>query len=680
MGQFKDIAEPLITKNVPVIPLRPKTKVAFLQNWQDAATTDRVQVEKWDEEFPGANGACVAHATPGGVWFFEVDRPGVVEDIEKQTGQKMPATFMVRSSPGRGHFYFKHTPASIAMGNAQAKDQNGEIWSARTDNRYVVAPGSFHPTSGLKYEILRDIDIVPAPDWLVDWCKSRHTEEEKQSTSVSVDGPKIPRGSHDNTLTRIAGKLRQDGLEEDFIYNAIVEVCEKRCENYGPDYKEMCRKIAKSICRYEVKEAPPVIMGGVPLGQPQAQVQPNIVPVEVKAIPYPIFPRWVMKGTSLYDGLIAPVCSKNSRYPEFMFMPAVALMLNYLGNKVRIEYKNITPSFYMISIGRKGRVIKSSSVKDAMEYLHHAGLVDDAGPHTRNAEGKSLVFTVGSPEGLGMEMTRTNCKNVVLFYDELSSLTNKASIEGSSLTSKLLEMYESAKFANTTKSRKEIFSFEANSYCTSLIACTTDKNFLQHWSRMSGGSSGLDERFFFLYQPETLVDLTPYTHVDTRAAALETRKRVDKAVNQGLYHITDMTPLEMKINKLGNRTEIRAEKLALYFAIDLGRNEIDEECVERAIAICEYEVAVKKYLKVFEATTREAVIQNEMIQILQRNAGSLEKRNFEKLTHPMRYGMSVYTQCYVSLIRSGYITEYGSGVKGDPQMVVLLRNVEEDEE
>ena len=676
MGLFKEIAEPLITKNVPVIPLRPKTKIAFQSNWPDAATTDRAQIDRWDEEFPNANGACVAHAALDGVLFFEVDRQTVVPKIEADTGQKMPATFTVRSSPGRGHFYFRHTSASIAMGNAQAKDESGELWSVRADNRYVVAPGSYHPTSGQRYELLRDIDIAPAPDWLIDWCRSQQTEEEKQT--ATIDGGKIPRGSHDNTLTRIAGKLRQDGLEEEAIYTAIVEVCEKRCENYGTDYRDMCRKISKSVCRYEIKEAAPVVMGGVTLGQPQ--IQPQIVPAEVKATPYPVFPRWVMKGTSIYDGLIAPICAKNSRYPEFMFMPAVTLMLNYLANKVRIEYKNIIPSFYLVNIGRKGRVIKSSSVKDVVEYLHHAGIVDDAGPQTRSADGKSLVFTIGSPEGLGIEMQRTNCKNAVLFYDELSSLTNKAMIEGSSLTSKLLEMYESSKFSNTIKSRRENFNFEANSYCTSLIACTTDKNFLQHWSRMAGASSGLDERFFFLYQPETLVDLKPYTAVDTKDAAVETKKRIDKAVSQGLYHISDMTPLEMKINRLGNRTEIRAEKLALYFAIDLGKDEIDEECIERAIAICEYELSVKKFLKIFESTSKESVIQNEIMQVLQRNAGSIEKRKLEKSTHPLRHGVGQYAQCYLSLIRAGYITEYGSGVKGDPQMVVLLRNVEEDEE
>jgi hypothetical protein len=677
VGLFKDIAIPLVARNVPVIPLRPKTKIAFLNNWQEIASTDLAKIEKWDDEYSDANAACVAFSKPDGIWFLEIDRSGFVQTIEEQTGQKIPDTFMVRSSPGRGHFYFKQTPASIRMGNLQGKDENGkEAWSARVDNRYVVAPGSYHPTSGKRYETLRDSPIIAAPDWLIQWCSSQKTEDKK--ITASVDGAKIPRGLHDTTLTSIGGKLRQDGLEEEAIYNALVEVCEKRCEDHGTDYREMCRKISKSVCRYAIAVAPGVVLGGRVLGQPVIQPATQ-VPEPTKSLAYPVFPRWVMKGTSIYDGLVGPICEKNSRYPEFMFMPAVALMLNYVALKVRVEYKNIIPSFYMVLVGQKGRVIKSSSVADVIEYLHYAGMVDDANASVRNAEGKSLVFTAGSPEGLGLEMSRTNCKNAVLYYDELSLLTSKAGIEGSSLLPNLLAMHESKKFSNTVKGRKESFNFEPGSYCATLIACTTDKNFHKQWSKMSGESSGMDDRFFFLYQPEILAPLKPYFLVNTKDAALETRKRVDKAVQQGTYSIGDSTPLEEKMSKLGNRGENRAEKLALYFAIDLGRDEIDGECIERAIAICEYEISAKKYLRTFESTTREGVIQNEIIQTLQRNSGSIPKRDLERIIHPIRYGTSLYNQCYFGLMKSGYIIEQGTGVKNDPLTVILMRDIEEEE-
>jgi hypothetical protein len=72
----------------------------------------------------------------------------------------------------------------------------------------------------------------------------------ERRVNTKTTGPKIPYGSHDNELTRIAGKLRDDGLEEIAIRNALIEIVEKRCVGYGSDYKQMCEKIARSSLRW----------------------------------------------------------------------------------------------------------------------------------------------------------------------------------------------------------------------------------------------------------------------------------------------------------------------------------------------------------------------------------------------------------------------------------------------
>lgn len=361
-------------------------------------------------------------------------------------------------------------------------------------------------------------------------------------------------------------------------------------------------------------------------------------------------------------------------------MSGIVTILNYVGTKVRIEYKKIVPSFYMVMIGRRGRVFKSSSFRDAIEYLSHAGIVADGGPQVRNAEGKSMVFTAGSPEGLGIEMSRTNCKNSILYYDELSLLTSKAGIDGSSMMPQLLSIHEGNKFANLKAIKKENFSFEPGSFCVSLIACVTDKAFNKEWSKLPGNKdSGMLDRFFFLYQPEILPPATLYHEVDTREAAVETRKRIDKAIKQQVYSIEDSTRLEHEIDKLGVRVESRAEKLALYFAIDLGKDTIDDACIERAIAICRYEIAAKKYLKVFQSTTKEGSIQNQIIHTLQRNQGVMDRRDLERIIHPLDFGTSLFGQCYYGLMKAGYITECGTGVKNDPIKTILMR-VDKDEE
>jgi hypothetical protein len=260
MGFFKEIAQPLIARGIPVIPLRPKSKIAFLTNWTELATVDSKQIEKWDREYPNANAACVAFARQDGIWIFELDRENYHQEITKQTGMKMPVTFMVRSSPGRGHYFFKQTAASIAMGNRQAEDAQGELWSARVDKRYVVSPGSIHPKTGMPYEVVRNTPIIEAPDWLVQWCSGQIVSAPK-ITDALEESP-IIEGSRNNTITSLLGKARQNlGMDRDQLLEFGLSLNQKRCHPPLPDSE--IKTIANSVARYNVVPTGPstVIMG-----------------------------------------------------------------------------------------------------------------------------------------------------------------------------------------------------------------------------------------------------------------------------------------------------------------------------------------------------------------------------------------------------------------------------------
>lgn len=672
---FMRRASLLIERDVPVIPLRPNTKVAFVSKWQDIATTDRAQVEEWAQDYPDANVASVAKAQLDGVWFFEVDRAGFTKQIEEETGQKIPETFMVRSSPGRGHYYWKQTAASISMGNRQARDQQGELWSARVSDRYVVGPGSIHPTTGKTYDVLRDHPIVEAPQWLIDFCIANDakakTEKPKTGHAELDSEEPIAEGGRNNALTSILGKARQVlKMDREQLYAYGLDVNQKRCRPPLPDSE--VRTIANSVAGYAVKESGQIVF---PPSQPAQAPGPaeEIAVPKLTKIPYPEFPSWVMRGTSLYEGLVKPVCDVNSRIPYFMFVPAAALMMNYLALKINVEHRNQIPSFFLVLIGEKGRAIKSSSVEDAIEYLQVAQIIEHAGSDTKNAGGKSLVWTVGSPEGLGLEMSRTNCRNAVLFYDELTTLTSKAEIDSSSLKSSLLTLYESGKFSNTIKSRREAFSIDPRTYCASLIACTPDGEFEDNWSRLCGKSSGLDDRFIFLLQPKTLPELTPKVDVNTVEGAIKTKALIDKAVLQKTYRFEDTTPLEGKIGELGNRTEIRAEKWALYFAVDLGRDSIDENCVERGIAMAQYEKAVKKYLGSPEAETKIAAAQIKYRRLLERKFdGRAKTRDLERAMNSSRYGTEGWYRIYDGLKKAGIIAEIDGGPGMLKEVVVRM--------
>jgi hypothetical protein len=673
---FLEIAKPLTARGIPVIPLRPRTKIALLDDWQNRATTDESQIQLWHEEYPEANGAVVAIAVSTGFWFLEVDSHEVVPRIEKETGQKFPETFAVRSSPGKSHFYFRQSTASMRMGNIAQTKESG--WSARVDRSYCVSPGSVHPITGLCYEVKNSAEIVEAPEWLIEWLKNQRIE--KKSVQPDED-QHFYSGSRNVHLASRAGKMRNAGMSQTEIENTLLRMNQDLC--HPPLDENEVRVIAGSISRYDIPRETVLLHGGVPVnGNGGVAVQTAVeAPQHQSAIiPYPVFPDWVMSGTSLYEGFIKPICDINSRYPSFMFMPAVALMLNYLGTRITIEYKPNKPNIFLVLIGRRGRTMKSASVEDALHYFEQAGLLAHGGPGIANAGGKMLVWTPGSPEGFGLEMARTNCKNGVIYYDELSTLTSKAGIENSGLASRLLQLYESAKFQNVVKSKKETFGLEPKTYCACLLACSTDKNFQKDWAKMSAGSSGLDDRMFFLLQPETLKELTPYKAVCVQEGALETRRLIDKAIDQQHFKFSDEMVLQAASKRLGNRAFIRVEKLAIYFAVDLGRDELDSDCCERALAVCEYEQSVKKYLKTFEGVTKESLLQQEIMFRVRQSPEGLTVRDINRVLHPKRYGTSLWKTAYYGLLNMGWLAEIGDGTKSSPRRLISLLAAEDDED
>ena len=681
---FLERAQATAARGVPVIRLRPKTKIALDGGWPELATADMDTISKWASETPEANCGAVAKAELGEVWFLEIDDPSIPTRIESETGQKIPRTYRVRSRVGRGHYYWRQTPESIALGNvAQGYVKNGDF-SVRVDNEYVVAAGSLHPNTGLPYEVVSDTDIVEAPHWLIEWIKSQKLEQKKVVAQDDTDI--IPDGKRNDTLARLAGKLRNAGLDHEGIEAHLHKVNAARC--VPPMTDEEIQTIAGSISRYAVGKDDTVLIGGVPVGTAPVKTAYGVQPAQLEAEPierpelllppYPTFPSWVMAGTSIYEGLVKPFCEVNCRQEEFLFLPAMVLLLSYVATKVNVQGKALIPSLFLVCIGKRGEMMKSACINSAVEYFQYMGAVGHATDSMSNAEGKALIWEVGSPEGLGKEMSRLKCKNAILLYDELATLTNKAGIDGSTLTSRLCTIYESQKFQNTVKSHKDSFSFEPGTYAISLMACSTDKNFLSNWAKLSGKTTGLDDRFFFLYQPKEFKERSPYTHVYTQVAAQVTRKLIEKAILQGVYKFEATSPLSRA--GYDTREEHRVEKFALGFAIDLGLDEIDLECIERGFALVDYEKAVKKWLQTYEATTKEGALQMEIKTHLARAPkGEMEERDLKRICHADRHGTTAWGYAFKGLLNNGHIVVQGTGKRNDPRIVILLEPVEADE-
>jgi Bifunctional DNA primase/polymerase, N-terminal len=500
---FKDLAQPLIERGVPVIPLRPRTKKAFSDDWPNLATTDQNQVLRWDAEFPNANIGCVGLAQEHGIWFFEIDDPDLYKRIEQETGQKFPDTIKVRSSVGRGHIYFRHTQSTRDLAYKKAyyslkkPDGNGELCSARLNHAYVVGPGSIHPDTGQQYQIRQLAPIADAPEWLVDWIKKNLAQaENKIAVTAASDGPRIPRGSHDNELARIAGSLRAKGLTEEEMLPVLIRNVEERFDDYGSDYQDMCAKVAHSIGKKPAgTSAIQLTSGGKTAAEltQQAQGQPSALPVyeNLPAVvdePFPEFPE--MSG-ALWD-------LAQEMYPDipmsFKFMSLVTEWgIIRSGLDLIAGQRNFQTRFYTCLVAEpwRGKTAAMNESHNFLRSLYPPSLLYaesiDSGP-----------ALVDDFEDLRKAHPMADRLMVLLHADEMADLFEKAKSTAQSrntLGGTWLSLYESNAASNRARNANKGRRIQIENAHFAILGGTTLDGYEMMWQKTGGGSNGLMSRF-----------------------------------------------------------------------------------------------------------------------------------------------------------------------------------------
>jgi putative DNA primase/helicase len=245
VGTFQEIASRIASRGIPVIPIPPGQKGCALKRWPEQATTDAAKIAAWNMQNPRYNCGAVAGAS---VWMLDCDIPDLAERAEAETGEKLLRTFTVRSSKGK-HLYFCPTEASCRMGNIKVPG----LFDCQVKNKYVVAPGSLHP-SGIRYEIIDNSPIVEAPNWLIDWLVSKSS---KNASRTEGEGT-VAQGGRNIHLTSIAGSLRCRGVAYEAAKRTLVEKNEKECVP-ALSHEEVGRILA-SVWRYPA--------GGSAAGEP----------------------------------------------------------------------------------------------------------------------------------------------------------------------------------------------------------------------------------------------------------------------------------------------------------------------------------------------------------------------------------------------------------------------------
>jgi|HubBroStandDraft_2_1064218.scaffolds.fasta_scaffold03671_5 hypothetical protein len=670
---FKEIALPLAAMSVPVIRLQSRSKVPMEKSWPSLATTDVSKILAWDSETPNANCACVAK--PDGVLFFETDEPLVIERYEKETGEKLPKTFTVQSREGRYHFYWLQTEESRKCGSITQKSI--PFGSLRQREAFVVAPGSIHPTTGLPYTVVDESPIVPIPTKLIDWLVSQKTKIEKANPSATSKAP-IPLGQHDVTLTAIAGKLRQDGLEHDEILPVLIRNCEERCVGYGSDYLDMCKKIAKSVCRYPAGDPSPTVLIGGKL--PSQQTKETREPVEVvpdsilknpKAVTKSLaqYPLWAWNGT-LYEDF-AQLCGKDNFIPHEFFIESIKTVVGAVcGHRIQPDgYDNQQPArWYTILIGPGGGG-KSSASKWAINLFIGTGLVYEL-------QQSGAFLNVGCAKGSFASSSGmikhgwAKHSRILQTYDEITTVIEKFGITGSGgsfldMNNELFEYCPTAP-SSITKESKDDIKVGRGEVHNSILGCTTPLRWQNAFKKTNSDNSGFFQRLNVISNASSdrvaqllVPDFSGIRDLFVRKIQpLEFQKVVVRQTPEATdlfdkWYSEKLTEWENLSDDIKGRIQVMVVRNASHLAWLMSGDDVlpdaekasepievtcDEDIMNRAIALAEYEIRVRQLHKPIEADNPYAQIENAIERYFVENEGQpVTRRDLYRILNANRH-------------------------------------------
>lgn len=671
------IARKFVAMGAHVIFFPRGTKACKTPNWEVSATNDIEAALDWAAQDPYQNVGLVGKQD--GVWGLD-DDAGLLDEYIQQFGELN--TYGTNTVSGGRHYIFRQNAASWAMGNISIKDeQNRELLSARIDDRYVVAAGSWaYPDNDESLPLTQYTAINPAapimeaPDSLLEFIKTKDAEwnAKKQKPSVSTEsGVQVHEGGRNNYLTSRGGKLREAGASHDSILTELRRMNEDECVPPLPDRE--VKSIAASVSKYK-EGTPPLV-----LNQRSAATATDDaieVPIDTSAAATrPLFPVWAIEGTSIYDGLVKPALETSSKHAEFLFFPAMQVMMNYMSGKVTIGMQTTRLNFFIGLISPYGQYFKSTSCDLAHEYSKLAGICGVSNPAMQIAGDIVLIAQAGSPEGFGLSMRKKQATQAIMFNDELGKFVSKAGIEGSAFASDVLSWYGAAYFGNNVTTAKNNFQFDAGTYTFGWLWCTTDRGFNRHWPKIAEMSSGLEDRMIFVVGPDKPKPAAPFVNPPLDGA-LRTRQFIEAAIQQKTFQFADTKGYAGAVAGLDPRSMELVQKLALYFAVDLGRTEIDSDCVRRARALVDYRNQAREFVAPIEADNVEGRLQKEVIRELRQHGGKMPHRDLCRNLDYARYGTSVWRKAFYGLVNDGTIAQFQESRtpgKRKTEMVGLLK-------
>jgi len=217
----KENIENYISRGVRIFPCKSNGKSPLISGWQEKASSDKEVIENWWKQYPDANVGVVT-GKDANLVVVDVDvknNAGGMESVrqlQNECGEFDTRT--VRTPSGGLHYYFSYPQGVDTLKNRGNLMPGIDI---RADGGLVIAPGS--SINGKAYEFEDEAkEIVELPQKLLEILTSdRRTHKEYEIAASDVISG-VEQGNRNNSIFRLASKLRGDDIPRDIAASQIV--------------------------------------------------------------------------------------------------------------------------------------------------------------------------------------------------------------------------------------------------------------------------------------------------------------------------------------------------------------------------------------------------------------------------------------------------------------------------
>ena len=193
-----------------VTPLRDKRP--FLHAWNKYPLTTETEIRAAAKDCPTCDVGLVLRRELGEPFAIDIDSPGVVERMERETEMTLPETYTVLSrpetAPHKRHMFFRHTRYSGAVFGKNVNAGEYDLIGVGVRALQVVSEGCVRPDTG-EVRTGNGLPITDCPDWVADWLVSDSTRLRNQRAAEARRRRAEARIVLDQVATEQAEELRR---------------------------------------------------------------------------------------------------------------------------------------------------------------------------------------------------------------------------------------------------------------------------------------------------------------------------------------------------------------------------------------------------------------------------------------------------------------------------------------